>query len=420
MKILWLSQLVPYPPKGGVLQRAYHLIHELAKTHTVDLIAFNQQDLMEPFFDSQAEALEKAGEALRAFCRHVKFIPVECDQKPYGKHWLALKSLVTKDPYTINWLKSSSYAEQVKSLIASNQYDLIHFDTISLIPFMQYVGKTPTVLDHHNIESHMLMRRADNEKSRFMRWYFRQEGRRLEAVEKQVCPQFSLNITCSEIDRDRLAALTRGIRVEEVPNGVDIDYFQHDESIKQEPSLIFAGTLSWYPNIEAVQFIAYEIWPRMKQEMPGMSVDIVGANPPEDIRLLAEKEDGFNVHGFVDDVRPYIDKAAIYVCPINDGGGTKLKILDALAMQKAIIAHPIACEGIAIEEGKNVLFATSADEYVEQIKHLMDDEVERKRLGVNARKLIEDKYAYTIIGKNLSDTYKTCVSAPAGLSTETS
>ncbi|MDH5387412.1 MAG: glycosyltransferase family 4 protein [Gammaproteobacteria bacterium] len=418
MKILWLSQLVPYPPKGGVLQRAYHLIHELAKYHTVDLIAFNQKDLMSPFFDSQQEALAVSAKELGKYCRNIEFVPIDCDRTRYGKHLLALKSLLTKDPYTINWLKSQAFSEKLKTLLNTNNYDLIHFDTISLIPFMKYIDDTPMVLDHHNIESHMLMRRADNEKNSFMRWYFKQEGRRVEAVEKQICPQFSLNITCSEIDRDRLIELAAGSHVEEVSNGVDIDYFHPDKSSTQQLSLIFAGTLSWYPNIEAVRFIAYEIWPRIKLEIPNMCIDIVGANPPEDIRRLAEKEKGFNVHGFVNDVRPYIDQAAIYICPINDGGGTKLKILDALAMHKAIIAHPIACEGIAVEEGVNVQFATSADEYIAQIKRLMADENERKRLGDNARRLIEDKYAYSIIGKNLSTMYETCVSKPVNASVD--
>jgi glycosyltransferase involved in cell wall biosynthesis len=197
--------------------------------------------------------------------------------------------------------------------------------------------------------------------------------------------------------------------VEEVPNGVDTDYFVHDDSIEQQASLIFVGTLSWYPNIEAVRFIAYEIWPRIKKLMPGISVDIIGANPPDDLRRLAENEDGFNVLGFVDDVRSYIDRAAFYVCPISDGGGTKLKILDALAMQKVIIAHPIACEGIAVDEGNNVLFAKTADEYIAHMQRLINDSSEKSRLGLNGRKLIEERYTYHLIGHKLSKLFESCI-----------
>jgi len=409
MNILWLSQLVPYPPMGGVLQRAYHLIHELSHYHTVDLLAFNQQDLMSPFFGDMSQALDVAQKELGTFCRHIKFIPIECDRASYGKHLLALKSLVTKDPYTINWLKSRTFSEQLKIFLSKHDYNLIHFDTISLIPYLKYVTDKPVVLDHHNIESHMLLRRADNEKNSLKQWYFKQEGRRLEAVEKRVCPQFSLNITCSKIDQDRLIELTGNSRVEEVPNGVDTDYFQPDESIEQQQSLIFVGTLSWYPNIEAIRFIAYELWPRIKATIPDVTIDIIGANPPQDIKQVGESDVRFHVHGFVDDVRPYMDKAAVYVCPISDGGGTKLKILDAFAMGKAVVAHPIACEGIHAIEGKHVLFAENADQYLHHIREFLDDEALRYRLGRNARQLIEQEYAYHQIGENLSALYEKCV-----------
>ena len=295
---------------------------------------------MAPFFDSTVEALDEAKRELSAICRHIKFVPIDCDKTSYGKYLLALKSIVTEDPYTINWLKSRGFGEQLESFLNTYDYDLVHFDTISLIPYLKYVYDKPTVLDHHNIESHMLLRRADNERNKLKRWYFRQEGRRLEAVEKRVCPQFSLNITCSEIDRDRLIKLTGNNRIEEVPNGVDTDYFQSDESVEQQPALIFAGTLSWYPNIEAVRFIAYELWPKIRTTFPGVTIDIIGANPPQDIKQLGSSDDRFHVHGFVDDIRPYIDKAAVYVCPINDGGGDKTQDTRCLCDEKSCGRSP--------------------------------------------------------------------------------
>ena len=410
MNILWLSHLIPYPPKGGVLQRSYHLLRELARYHTVDLIAFNQKDLMAPFYQNQMESISAAEKELGSFCRNICFLPIHSNNTRFGKYFLALKSLLTKDPYTINWLKSLEYHKQVDLYIKSYRYDLIHLDTISLIPYMMQFNNIPMVLDHHNIESHMLLRRADNQSNLFKKWYFGQEGKRLETIEKNVCGKFKLNITCSEVDAIRLKKIAPSCNVVEVPNGVDIDYFESKHiSPTNETRLIFVGTLNWYPNIEAVRFIAYEIWPKVKTSIPGIKVDIIGANPPRDITRLAEKEKDFYVHGFVDDVREYIERAGIYVCPINDGGGTKLKILDAFAMQKAVIADPIACEGIAVEEGKNVLFAQNVDEYVTHIKRLITNPQERNSLGKNARQLIEERYSYQMIGKKLSSLYESCI-----------
>lgn len=409
MRILWLSHLVPYPPKGGVLQRSYNLIREVAKYHTVDLLAFNQTALLRPLFDDLDKGLAEAGTVLGSFCDNVEFLPIPSDQGRAGAYVLALKSLITKDPYTINWLKSKSFGKRIEQYLCKHDYDLVHFDTISLIPYMKYVNDVPIVLDHHNIESHMLLRRASKEDNALKKWYFLQEGRRLEKIEKVVCPNFSLNITCSDIDNDRLKSIAPGCKAEVIPNGVDVDYFKHDKSIKQTKSLIFAGTLSWYPNIEAVRFIANILWPRIKELFPDVSIDIIGANPPSDLVDLSKKDPMFRVHGFVDDVRPYIDAAAAYLCPINDGGGTKLKILDALAMQKAIVAHSIACEGIDVTDGEDVMIADDADDYMRCLDKLLNDEDLRLCMGRHARQLAEEVYSYDKVGKKLSRLYEDCV-----------
>lgn len=409
MKILWLSHLVPYPPKGGVLQRAYHLLHEVAKYHEVDLLAFHQPGLMDPTVSSLDHGVRESKKVLSGFCGKVKYIPIDSEQQIFGTYRLALKSLVTTDPYNINWLKSIQYARALQEMLQSNDYDLVHFDTISLLPYFDVVKHLPTVLDHHNIESHMLLRRADNEKNVLKKWYFRQEGQRLEKIEKQFCSQFSLNVTCSEIDRQRLHEIAPASWVEEVPNGVDIEYFRPGKTMIEKRRLLFIGTLNWYPNIEAVRFIAHELWPKLKAALPGISVDIIGTQPPEDIVNISNTDNNFNVHGFVDDILPYMDKAAVYVCPVMDGGGTKLKVLDALSMGKALVAHEIACEGINVKNGKNVIFAKSVDEYVVAIKQLIENNELRRTMGLEARKLVEEEYAYDKIGRKLSDMYQQCL-----------
>jgi len=384
------------------------MLREVAKYHEVDLIAFNQNDLISPLFPSVDQGVNEARKELGSFCNKLEFLQIPQDQSKIGKYTLAFRSIFTSDPYTVNWLKSDEYAKVLQEFIEEGSYDLIHFDTISLIPYFKYAEGVSTVLDHHNIESHMLLRRADNESNTLKKWYYRQEGKRLERQEKNICPRFSLNITCSKVDADRLEVIAPGSKVEEVPNGVDVNYFKPDTNIQQELSLIFVGTLSWYPNIEAVHFIADEIWPLLKNELPDVSIDIIGANPPEDIVKLSRKDPSFRVHGFVEDVRPFMDRALVYICPINDGGGTKLKILDALSMRKAIVAHPIACEGINVTDGRNVLFAEDSAQYISAIKRLIEDADFRNRIGDEARTLAEDEYSYMKIGKKLSELFVGC------------
>ena len=405
MKVLWLSHFIPYPPKGGVLQRGYHLLKQTAKYHEVHLLAFNQIDLIGPLFKDVDSGVKEAEQHLNQFCETIEFLPIPCDESPFKKRALAFKSLFTKYPYTLNWLQSVQYEERLKTILKKTDFDFIHFDTISLAPFKHLCGTTPSSLDHHNIESHMLYRRASKESNILKKVYFYQEGKRLERYEKLFCPQFTFNFTCSEIDTQRLLDISPSSKAHTIPNGVDTDYFKPDSSYTKSNRLIFAGTLSWYPNIEAVDFIASEIWPKIKAKFPETYLDIIGANPPGNIIELAKHDPQFNVHGFVDDIRPLLNEAKCYVCPIKDGGGTKLKIVDALSMGMAIVADEIACEGINVSDKKNVLFASSPQEYLTAIENVFTNSDKQQNLEQEARILAEKEYSYDMIGKQLADLF---------------
>ncbi len=405
MKILWLSHLIPYPPKGGVLQRSYHLLKETAKHNEVHLLAFNQKDLIAPLFDNMDEGIKEANVHLSGFCKSVSFFPIPIDSSPIKKKIIAFKSLFTKYPYTINWLLSDEFGVRLKTIIEKEEFDFIHFDTISLAPFKKICGDTATSLDHHNIESHMLFRRARKDANWLKKMYFNQEGKRLEKYEKRLCPTFTFNFTCSDVDTERLLSISPASKAHTIPNGVDINYFDPKPATEKINRLIFAGTLNWYPNIEAVNFIADKIWPALKSVIPDIAIDIIGANPPKRLVELSKSDPDFNVHGFVDDVRPFFKEAKCYVCPIKDGGGTKLKILDALSMGMAIVADDIACEGIEVTNNQDVIFATSGPEYIAAIKQIIKNNDLRTELETNARTLAIKKYSYDMIGKSLSNLY---------------
>ena len=409
MKILWLSHLIPYPPKGGALQRSYNMIRELSRYHEVSLLAFNQLSLISPLFESVTSGIEEARSSLSQFCRRLAFFGIASDRSKWSRYLLGLKSLLY-EPYNINWLKSKAFASTMGDWIQQENYDLIHFDTISLIPFYPLVPRfVATSLDHHNIESHMLLRRAKNQNNLLKNIYFWQEGLRLKRYERHFCPRFSLNITCSDLDTERLLEIVPQANVRTIPNGVDLDFFKPKTTSSQANRLIFVGRMSWYPNIEAVTYIAEKLWPHLKKKHPELECDIIGANPPESIRRLASRFPGFHVHGFVHDVRPYIDAATVYVCPIRDGGGTKLKILDAMAMAKAVVAHPVACEGIDVKNNHNVLLADNETKFIQHIDDLLCSSEKRKALGKEARRLMEESYGYQAIGRQLSTALQLCV-----------
>ena len=404
MNILWLSHLIPYPPKGGVLQRSFNLIKELSKHHKIYLICFSQKSL-----HSTDEKRQEALDGLAQVCEIVGVYDIKSDYSQWGQYGLALKSIFTVDPYTVNWIKNPIVGKNIESAIKEHDIDLVHFDTISWGSYLNNVGGCRKVLNHHNIESHMMLRRVPQESSYIKKLYYFQEGLKLKLYEKRICKRFDLNITCSNDDSARLLKSTPDLLVDDIPNGVDLDYFYPLDGKQKPSSLIFAGGMSWYPNVAAMEYFTQKIWPVLIKEIPDTSMTVVGRNPPSWLKDFAERQSNFTVTGFVDDVRQYIDRAAVYVCPITDGGGTKLKILDALAMGKALIAHPIACEGIDVVDGVNVLFATTPEEYIEKIKLLFRDEQFRNKLGTNGRKLIEEKYSFVSIGNKLSGLYSTLV-----------
>ena len=399
LNVLWLSHLVPFPPKAGVLLRSYHLVRELARRNALDLVAFTQRNLLAPIYADVDLGLDEARAALSEYCRSVEFVPLPSDAHRRGRELMAARSLLSGRAYNELWATSRAYRSRVEEAIAARPYDVVHFDTISL---MQYADLVPTgvatVLDHHNIESHMLERRAENESHPLKRRYFSLEARRVEALEKTWCPRVDLNIVCSDMDGERLAEIAPGATIATVPNGVDVGFFDAPAGGERAQRIVFVGTLDWYPNTAAVRYIAHEIWPLLRERLPDLECDIIGGGAPEDLVAFAQNDPRFHVHGFVDDIHPWLEQAVAYVCPIRDGGGTKLKILDALAMSKAIVAHPIACEGIEVTPGIDVLFAESPQDFVDAVVRLQADAELRGGIERNARRLAEERYAFSSIG----------------------
>lgn len=361
---------------------------------------------MVSFFPSYADGVKESMDVLSSFCGKVQFVSIPCESLYKGKHLLALKSLFASDPYSINWLKAEEFQKRLMSFMASDQYDLVHFDTISLCPYKKAVLNIPTVLDHHNIESHMMMRRADKETNLLLKAYFSQEGIRLRQYEEKYCGTFELNITCSELDSQRLLEVDPGVNVKEIPNGVDIEYFKPQDAALEPNSLIFVGSMNWYPNVEAMYYFIENVWPLIIRKVPDCVLHIIGANPPDSLKKITGKNIAIQLHGFVDDIRPYMDRAMVYICPIRDGGGTKLKLLDAFSMKKAVVAHPVACEGINVQPGHNVFFAETPEDFVEQITLLFADPELRQSTGENARNLVKSAYSYDKIGLKLVEMYE--------------
>lgn len=405
MKVLWISHNVPYPPKTGVLQRNYNLLREASRHADIYLVAILKEDILPGRYD-----LDAARHELGKLCRQIEIVELPVESSRWLLYWLAVKSLFTAFPLSVNWVGSPKMRDTILQLSKANRFDIVHFDTISLAEYRHNVTGRATVLNHHNIESHLLQRRIDFEQNPLKRFYYGLEARKLEHYEQTVCGRFDTNFTVSSLDGERLLTIAPDAQFDVIANGVDTDYFT---AVEEEPvpgSVIMVSGMNWFPNRDAVLYMCDEIWPRLIQEIPGISWTVVGASPPQRVRDLAASDQRVNVTGFVDDVRPYMRKAETYLCPMRDGGGTRVKLLDALSMGMPIVATTMACEGVDITPEKNVLIADSPEDFVAQIKRIRVDPALRDRLRLEARTFAEQNYAWPVIGAKLGGVYNRLLS----------
>lgn len=407
MNILWLSHNVPYPPVGGVVQRSYNLLKAVASKHNVYLLAFNQK----PFLPTERH-VDNAKAALARLCARVEVVPIPSDASRLAWYKLVLSSLVTRDPYAINWLKSSLMRLRITELVKRIRFDLVHYDTISLVEYFTDTGHLPKILNHHNIESSMMRRRAHRETNSFKKLYFAREAQKLHSVERLYASQADLNLTVSRLDSSRLQRISPYANIEVCENGTDPVYFRPDYGTPSEDGhLLFVGGLRWYPNRDAMLYFCQAVWPQLVRQAPFLKLTIVGAHAPGELLRIASGDNRIRLEGYVEDVRPYFQRADIFICPIRDGGGTRLKILDAMAMAKPIVATSIGCEGLDLIPDKDVLIADKPEDFVRHILQLRSNHTLKAELGARVRSLVEQRYSWNTIGMRLLTLYEKLLSS---------
>jgi glycosyltransferase involved in cell wall biosynthesis len=400
MRILWIGHNLGYPPVRGVLLRDYNLLRQAASQCEVHVVAFDQ-----PAARPSNVSAQDCADALRQFCADVEYIPLASGVYESQKYWLALRGLVSRNPYDINWLASSRMAHLVQSKLESIEFDTVHFDTLGLAQYRRFANGVGTVLNHHNIESSMMDRRRENEPNRLLRQYWRWEAEKLRSAEQKYCPQFGINMVVSSDDADSLVNLAPGLETRVVANGVDTEYFT-PRSDPGGKTLLFCGGLDWYPNGEAMAYFFDAIWPRLSQLMPDVRILVVGRKPPQWLQKLGETDSRVTVTGFVDDVRPYFREATAYFCPIRVGGGTRLKILDALAMGMPLVATSFACSGLPIQHDRHALLADTTESFIDEVIKILTGPELRKRLAAQGRELVCNQYSWSVVGENLLRAYQ--------------
>jgi glycosyltransferase involved in cell wall biosynthesis len=399
---------VPYPPHGGAFQRSYNLIVRVAAVHELHLVAIRHKCESHPGW-----TIESARAALLQHCHAVRIVDLSHATRGVGLAFRLVRSLVTGVPLSVGLSSSSGMTPVIRHLLAETTFDLVHVDTIGMAAYLDDLGVTPALMAHMGAETFMMRRRITNEPSALRRWFFRQEARMLESYERDNCSRVALNVVVSELDRERLRQCAPAAKFAIVSNGVDIDYYK-PAMARGVRSLVFAGRLDQYASRDAIMSFMAFTWPMLRRRYPDAEIHILGNNAPDALIDLATPGSGVHVHGFVPDVRVFFDIAAVSICPLRDGGGTRMKILDALAQGMPIVATTVACEGLDVVPERHLLIADSPEGFVAQIGRLFDDPDLRMELSKNARALAEDVYSWDKTIESLLECYQEVCRRQAG------
>ena len=253
--------------------------------------------------------------------------------------------------------------------------------------------------------------RAKNEANMFARAYCFQEALKRQFIEKKYCPQFNVNICVSELDKLRLKEVSKKITcIRVIKNGVDLErLWPPEKNVQSSCMLLFVGGMTRFPNRDAMVYFARDIWPKLEKSHPEIKMVVIGSSPDSYLLQLSEKNNNFEVKGFVENVKPYYDAATILVCPVRDGGGTRLKILDSFSAEKAVVSTPLGAEGIGAEDGKEILIAETAEEFTNKINFLINNPEVRKNIERNARLFVEKNYDFRKIGQQLNNIFELLV-----------
>lgn len=401
MRILLVSHFIPFPPHGGSAQRNYNLQRELARDHTLDVVTFWERQ-----FHPLEEDRQRALDGMKGIWSDTTLLAVRSDATRIGWYSLLFLNLFSRTPFNVWRFRSKTMTRSIRERVRTQRYDLVYFDTIVLAQYLDCAGPIPAILNHHNVESSLLLRRGKTEKNPVMRFYARQQGLKTREYERRAAPRFRRNVTVSELDAAELQGFCGDIRTCVVDNGTDTEYFTPSPTPSGGSEMIYTGGMTWYPNRDAMLYFAAEIFPRIRVLQADAGMTVIGRNPPQELLRLASEDPGFRVSGFVDDVRPAVRGASVYVVPIRVGGGTRLKLLDAMAQGKAIVSTTIGCEGIPVTDGENVLIADEPEPFAAAVVRIMRDAELRHRLERNARRFVEENYSWHAIGRRQSALYE--------------
>jgi len=401
LRILWVKVGGLWPPTTGGRLRSLHMLDELSRRHRVGLVTTHQP------------GGDPAGRVGRPpACERIDSIPYTLPKQ--GSLRFAgdvAGSWASRYPADIWRWRIPAVRARIRERLAEG-VDLCVADFLVAMPNLPAVGGVSVVLFEHNVE-HMIWKRLYQvEERRWRRALLAVEWRKMRRYEAEACARAGLTVAVSEADRALLAARAAGADIRAIPAGVDTSYFHPNGAAEAPATLVFTGSMDWYPNEDAILYFLDSILPAIRREVPGVSLAVVGRDPTERL-WAAGAAAGVRVTGTVADVRPYVAEAAVYVVPLRVGGGTRLKIFEALAMGKAVVSTRVGAEGLPISTERHFLQADSPAAFAQAVIGLLKDGDRRRALGMAGRRLVEERFSWSQVTREFESHCQELVSRHA-------
>lgn len=371
MKILWVKNGKLLPVDAGGKIRTYNILRYLSSRHQVEFISgySGQRDLA---YESE---LTRVFPSSMAICTNA---PEDSDGAlTQWSHYLA--RAFSRAPYAVEKFTSHAVQRLVREKLDGRHFDIAVCDFLGVSGNFPVVLKTPTVLFQHNVETMIWQRQAQWEKNGIKRAVFKMEAAKMKRYEAEALRRFHHVVAVSESDRQLMSGEVALHNISVVPTGVDLTQFKTANSDPTGHQVVFLGSMDWEANVDAVVYFCAEIWPLVLSEVPDAKFRIVGRNPSPVVKGLACES--VEVTGTVPSVTEYLQAASTIVVPLRIGGGTRLKIFEAMATGKAVVSTTIGAEGLEVQNGKDIFLVDSPKEFAGRVVEVLRDKSLRDRIG---------------------------------------
>lgn len=400
MRILWVKAGKILPVDTGGRIRSFNILRHLAARHETTLLSY--------YAGARDETYERA---LTQRLPGAVPLAVPGPAGPIGQLAHYARHVPSPAPYAVTKFTDAAVRQEIVRIVRDRRIDVVVCDFLSASLNLPVDLQAPAVLFQHNVESALWDRQARHEPNLAKRVAFKMEAAKMRRYEAETVARYPRVIAVSEHDRALMSAMTDPARITVVPTGVDVEAYGEAATVEPEPNtVLFLGSMDWEANIDGVDFFCREVWPTVTAAVPGARFRVVGRNPHPRIQKLAS--DSVEIVGGVPSVVPYLAQAAAFVVPLRVGGGTRLKIYEAMAAGRAIVSTRVGAEGLDYTDGEDILIADRADELASAVIRLLGDDEARRRLSRGASATAA-RFDWSAIARQFEQVLDAARGAPA-------